>query len=213
MEMDKIYIIGAGGEGQVVADLLMSNGLTPSGFFDDNETLHGKEFLGVPVIGVVEKAKEFKGKFLIGIGDNKVRKKIFEFLRFPLDNYLTQVNKLTYIGSGSSIGFGSIVLGGVVISTQAKIGNFVILSIGAMISHHDIIEDFAFIGPNSALGGNVHVGEGAFIGLGASVIPGIRIGKWSVVGAGSVIIEDVPDYATVVGNPGKVIKIRGERVK
>jgi len=210
---ENTYIIGAGGEGQVFADILMSNGITPSGFFGDNEALHGKEFLGIPVIGSIEKAKEFKGKFLISIGDNKARKRIFESLGFPVESYGTQINKLSYIGSGSSVGFGSVVLGGVVISTQAEIGNFVIVSIGAIISHHCKIADFSFIGPNAALGGNAQVGEGAFIGLGASVIPGVRIGKWSVIGAGSVIIEDVSDYATVVGNPGKVIKIKGERVK
>jgi len=88
-----------------------------------------------------------------------------------------------------------------------------LLSICSVRSPRCELGDFSFVGSNATSGANVKVGEGAFIGLGACVIPGIRIGKWSVVGAGSVIIEDVPDYATVVGNPGHVIKIREERVK
>jgi acetyltransferase-like isoleucine patch superfamily enzyme len=52
----------------------------------------------------------------------------------------------------------------------------------------------------------VYIGEGAHIGAGSVVIQGIKIGKWSTIGAGTVVIKDVPDYATVVGNPGKTIK-------
>lgn len=87
-----------------------------------------------------------------------------------------------------------------------------LLALGACVSHHNVIEDYAFVGPNACTGGNVHIKEGAFIGIGASIIPNITIGKWSTVGAGSVVIKDVPDYATVVGNPAKVIKYRNKEV-
>ena len=53
----------------------------------------------------------------------------------------------------------------------------------------------------------VEVGTGSHIGAGAVVIPEIKIGKWCIIGAGTVVIKDVPDYAVVVGNPGKVIRI------
>ena len=49
--------------------------------------------------------------------------------------------------------------------------------------------------------------KGAQIGIGARVIPGITIGENAIVGAGTVVIDDVPDGATVVGNPGVIIKI------
>ena len=68
------------------------------------------------------------------------------------------------------------------------------------------MEDFVHISPNAALAGSITVGEGTHIGIGASVIQGIKIGKWATIGAGAVIIRDVPDFATVVGNPGKIIK-------
>ena len=58
----------------------------------------------------------------------------------------------------------------------------------------------------------MRVCEGANIGIGAVVIQGLTIGKWSTIGAGSVIINDVPDYAVVVGNPGKVIKYNDKNI-
>jgi acetyltransferase-like isoleucine patch superfamily enzyme len=38
------------------------------------------------------------------------------------------------------------------------------------------------------------------------VIKGIKIGTWAIIGAGAVIINDIPDNAVVVGNPGRIIK-------
>ena len=54
----------------------------------------------------------------------------------------------------------------------------------------------------------VVVGEGALVGIGANVIPERTIGAWSVVGAGATVIEDVPERATVVGVPARVVKSR-----
>ena len=51
------------------------------------------------------------------------------------------------------------------------------------------------------------MGEGTHIGAGATIIPNLKIGKWATIGAGAVVIKDVPDYAVVVGNPGRIIKI------
>lgn len=67
---------------------------------------------------------------------------------------------------------------------------------------------YVHISPNAALAGNVEVGEGTHIGIGTAIIQGIKIGKWCTIGAGAVIIKDVPDGAKVVGNPGKIIKIK-----
>ena len=72
------------------------------------------------------------------------------------------------------------------------------------------LEDFVHIAPNTVITGNVNIGEGTQVGTGAAVIPGVKIGKWASIGAGAVIIEDVPDFAVVVGNPGKIIKYLNE---
>jgi len=52
------------------------------------------------------------------------------------------------------------------------------------------------------------VKEGAWAGSNVVVCPGVTIGRGAVVGSGSVVTDDVPDYAVVVGNPARVIKIR-----
>ena len=54
--------------------------------------------------------------------------------------------------------------------------------------------------------------NGVIVGAGAKVIGSLTLGNHSKVGAGSVVISDVPDYATVVGVPGRVIvqKVRND---
>lgn len=202
---DNIYIIGAGGHGQVVADALLKMGIKPSGFFDDNLS-EGSGPFGIPILGKVSLTKGFNGKFIVAIGNNATRKKIVEMFNFPDGMFYTVIHPSAVIGKGVKIGTGSMIIGGAVINTQLIIGRHVIINTSVSIDHHNIVEDFVHIAPGVHTGGDVKIGEGAFIGIGASIIPGIKIGEWSIIGAGSVIIEDVPDYATVVGVPGKVIK-------
>ena len=49
------------------------------------------------------------------------------------------------------------------------------------------------------------LGRGVVVGAGAKVLGNIKIGNYAKIGAGSVVINDVPDHATVVGIPGKVV--------
>lgn len=54
------------------------------------------------------------------------------------------------------------------------------------------------------------VGHDCWLGDGCTLLPGARLGNGVIVGAGAVVGGDVPDYAVVVGNPGRVIKLRFE---
>lgn len=49
----------------------------------------------------------------------------------------------------------------------------------------------------------VNVGERAVIGAGVILLPGITIGRGALIGAGAVVVRDVPEGATIVGNPGR----------
>lgn len=57
------------------------------------------------------------------------------------------------------------------------------------------------------------IGDNVFIGAGARVLGGITVGNGAVIGANAVVIDDVPDGATVVGIPAKVVKVRSTEVE
>ena len=50
------------------------------------------------------------------------------------------------------------------------------------------------------------------ISAGAKVLGAVRIGEGSKIGAGSVVLKDVPPHSTVVGVPGRVVRLDGRRV-
>jgi acetyltransferase EpsM len=98
-------------------------------------------------------------------------------------------------------------MAGVTINSTVSIGKHCIINTNASVDHDCLLEDFVHVSPNATLCGGVRIGEGTHIGASAVVIPEIKIGQWVTVGAGSVVINDIPDYATVVGNPARIIKL------
>lgn len=57
------------------------------------------------------------------------------------------------------------------------------------------------------------VKRGASIGSGATLLCGITIGEKAIVGAGSVVTKNVPDGATVAGNPARLLKNSSSKIK
>jgi len=117
------------------------------------------------------------------------------------------------IGEGCNIGQNVVIGPGVIVGKECKIQNNVSIYKGVTL------EDKVFCGPSMVFT-NVYnpraeirkmnearatrVRRGATIGANASLICGITIGEYAFIGAGSVVTRDVPDYALVYGNPGKV---------
>ena len=192
---------GASGHGKVVIDAWVASGGGLTAIVDDNLTI--TELGSFPVSGKYNEERFKEVELIVSIGNNTVRKMIAERYR---TRYGKVVHPSAVISSSASIGEGCVVMAAAVVNAASVIGKHSIVNTGAVIDHDCHIADFVHVSPNATLCGGVVVGEGTHIGAGATVIPEIRIGKWAIVGAGSVIIEDVPDYAVVVGVPGRVKK-------
>jgi acetyltransferase EpsM len=202
---NNITLYGASGHGKVVIDIVKSSTDAAINVIDDNPKLDN--LLGVPVSKTSDEALAALKKTIISIGNNKVRKRLSQKLRA---DFVSAIHKSAVISKFTSIGKGTVVMAGVKINPDAVIGEHCIINTGAVIEHDADIADFVHISPSAALAGNVTIGEGTHIGIGAIVIQGITIGKWATIGAGAIIIRDIPDYAVVVGNPGKIIKYNHE---
>ena len=102
------------------------------------------------------------------------------------------------IGSGLFIDHGM----GVVIGETTEIGDSVTLFQGVTL------------GGTGKQRGKRHptIGSHVVVGAGAKVLGPIEIGNYVKIGANSVVLQDVPDHSTVVGIPGKVVRIKDERV-
>jgi sugar O-acyltransferase (sialic acid O-acetyltransferase NeuD family) len=199
--VEKAYIYGAGGHGKVVAELLEFNNELV--FLDDAKA--GQSIWKYSIKNISECINDTL-RLVIGIGTNRVRKLIANQLEGKVV-FINAIHKSAIVSNRVKILEGTVIMAGSVINCDTIIGKHCIINTSASVDHDCIVSDFAHISPNATLCGNVSVGEGTYIGAGSVIIQGVNIGKWCTIGASAVIIRDTPDYATVVGNPGRIIKI------
>lgn len=197
-----MHIIGASGHAKVIIDILRLNKQDISGIWDDNQNVKG--ISSFQINGTILDFKKLASpEVIIAIGSNRIRKMIVEKLNAKFGG---AVHPSSVISSSVKIAVGTVVMANVSVNADTIVGSHVILNTNSSVDHDCKLEDFVHISPQVGLAGNVEVGEGTHIGIGANVIQGIKIGKWVTVGAGAVVIKDVPDFAIVVGNPGRTIK-------
>lgn len=199
-----VYLIGASGHAKVIIEILEDQEIEIGGLLDSN--LEVKELLGYEVYeNLPASFNPNEDKIIVSIGNNATRKRLASSSVYKFIS-VRHIN--TSLSKRSTVGEGTVMMAGVSINSSCEIGNHVIINTNASIDHDCILENYVHISPNAALGGNVQIGEGTHIGIGACIIQGIKIGRWCTIGAGAVIIHDVPDGATVIGNPGRIIKIK-----
>lgn len=197
----KYYLFGASGHAKVVVDIVLSTAIAIKSIVDDNPKV--PYLLGISVIHTKNFEQCDTDQFIIAVGENTIRKKIVDNNNF---NYFKAVHADATVSEFATIDKGSVVMPQAVVNAEAKIGKHCIINSRSVVEHDCVLEDYVHVSPNASLAGNVTVGKGAHIGIGAAVIQGINIGKWVTIGAGTVVLSDVPDYAVVVGNPGRIIK-------
>ena len=207
----KIAIVGAGGHGRVVLDIVRNNHqFEVVGFLDANTSLRGQTVDDLPVLGdmsrVPDLAKLGIGAVIIAIGDNQVRRSYagaFERARISL---VSAIHPSASIADNAQVGKNVVIAAGANVCAHVIIGDSAILNTGCIVDHESRICTGAHVCPGVRLAGHVLVKESAFVGIGATVIQGVTIGESAVVGAGAVVLEDVPAYATVVGVPARSVR-------
>ena len=134
----------------------------------------------------------------------------------------TKIWHFSHIQSNSSIGKNCILGQNVNIANNVKIGNNVKIQNNVSVYEGVVLEDYVFCGPSmvftnvklprsefpqdsSKFYQKTLVKKSASIGANATILCGITIGKYSLIGSGTVVTKNVPDFALVIGNPGKIV--------
>ena len=204
--MRDLVIIGAGDFGREVAALVERiNDKSPicnlKGFVDDNEPV-GKEIFDYEVLGGLEYFEENSNVWVVcSISTCRIREKIIGFLDDRGVNFATLIDPSAEIFRSSTIGNGSIICSGSIVTVNCSIGEHVIVNLNCTIGHDDIIEDFCTLNPGVNVSGRVKLMKCTNVGTGTKIIQGKNICEDVTLGAGSVVIKDITEAGVYVGMP------------
>lgn len=203
--MNGVLVLGSGGHGKVVADILLCQGVAVQGFLDDDPARWGADCLGLPILaGIDDYARLSPDGIILGIGANPIREQIVRRLGEAARHlWCNAIHPRATIAGSARLGQGVVVAAGAVINPGTVVGDHVIVNTAATVDHDCRIADFAHIAPGANLAGGVHVGHCALLGIGTVVIPARSIGAYTLIGAGSVVVRDIPDRAVARGVPAR----------
>lgn len=209
---DTCVILGCGGHGRVVLDILMNAGTHDVvGFVDSNAATVGRRIDGIPVLGRPEDLPAIREKMnvrhaVVAIGDNGARRALADLIEDWDFELINAIHPSANLARNVTLGRNIVIAAGALVCAHCQIGDSVILNTGCIIDHESLIGTATHICPGARLAGRVTVESGAFVGIGATIIQSTRIGYEAVIGAGAVVVSNVAPMSTVVGVPARQVK-------
>ena len=208
--MKHLFIYGIGGAGREAlscfVDICANSGLDYKSlvsFVVDDEFYSESTVMEVSVVKRSE-IKNFEGEVIVAIGDPLVRERIVKSL--PDDtNFAILIHPKANISKWVTIGKGTYIGAGTVITTQITIGKHVYINLNSTIGHDCVLEDFVTLSQGVNISGNCFIEEGVFIGSNSALRQKIRICSGTVIGMSSCVIHSIKEKGTFAGNPAKKI--------
>jgi sugar O-acyltransferase (sialic acid O-acetyltransferase NeuD family) len=215
--LHKVIVVGASGHAKVVIDVIEKEGKFAVAGLVDTYRSCGHRCFGYSVLGTEFDLPALMSKHgirggIAAIGDNWVRSKVVDkILRLAPDfTFITPIHPSAAIARGVQIGRGTVIMAGVTINSDSRIGEHCIINTNCSVDHDNTMMDYASLAPGVITGGNVTVHEYSAISLGAKLIHGRTIGRHTVIGAGATVLEDIGDYCVAWGTPAKIVGSRKE---
>ncbi|MCE1173112.1 MAG: NeuD/PglB/VioB family sugar acetyltransferase [Propionibacteriales bacterium] len=210
----ELVVVGAGGFGRQTLDVIeaiVSASASPiyevRGVLDDRPSEVNLQRLaarGYRWLGSISDALAGEpGHYALAVGHPAIRQQLAA--QFDAHGWLpaTLVHPTVILGSVGTIGEGSIICGGVQLSTNLRLGRHVHINPNATVGHDADLADFVSVNPGAIISGEVGIGTRVLVGAGAVVLQGLSVGPDVTIGACACVTHDVPPGVTVVGVPGR----------
>jgi len=205
--MTKLFIFPCNGNAMEALDCIGGD-FELIGFVDDDSEKQGKKQFGFTIFSrqVIAKYPEAKILAVPGNPSSYMRRKdLIESLGINAERFVRLIHPSASVSPAAQIGHNVLIMAGVVITGNAKIGKHVCILPNSVI-HHDVeVEDYTLIGSNVTIAGYTKIGKNCYVGSGSSIINNIEVGDNTLVGLGTNVIHSFPPNSKIVGNPARQI--------
>ncbi len=199
-----MLIYGCGGHGKAVYELINSlETYHVIGFLDDGVPM-GEVVMGLPVLGGRERLAELRNKGVRnivnavgGIGNIRIRTRVFKHIQEALFNTPTILHPTAFSEPSAEFAQAVQVFPHAYIGSEATIGYGSIINTGAIVSHDCHLGEYVNLSPGCILAGEVQIGDGVLIGMGATVNLQVHVGAGARIGNGATVKSDVPENGIV----------------
>lgn len=206
--MKDLIIIGGGGFAKEVIWLANDCNRKVKGVLDDSDQTHNIQVQGATVLGDVSSWVNYKDcEFIIAIGSPRTRQKVLDkMLTFGEPDFATLIHPSVRFSNTVSIGDGSIICAGSILTADISLGKHNILNLNVTVGHECEFADYVTIAPMVAVSGNVKLHHLVEVGTGAVIRQGLNLAEGSMLGMGGVLTKNIPERMIYAGNPAKKLK-------
>ena len=214
----KLVLVGGGGHGQSVIDVIEAEGIwTIAGILDMPKKI-GERVLGYEIMDTEQAIPLLatENAFLITVGQvrtSQPRERLFQIVRQAEGKLPVIVSPQAYVSPYATLGEGSVVIHQALVNAGAIIGVNAIINSQALIEHGARIGNHCHIATGAIINGDCRVEDRTFVGSRATVLQGVTIGTDIVVGAGAVVTQSLTEPGVYVGIPARRKGRRGRKGK
>lgn len=213
--MKPLVIFGCGGAGRELLGWIAASSETfrnrwKVDYFVSDDAVPGQTCNGLPVL----RRTDFKSppRYLLAVGSVPHRRRLSQELAKSGWESATWIHETALVGTNVEVGEGSLIFPYDSVAANTRIGRFV-FSNGRNILGHDVrIGDYCVLLGRAWIGGDVTIDSDVLVGAAAIVHPRLHVGTGATLGIGSVVVRNVPNGATVFGNPAKQLAGSGPSV-
>ena len=207
-----LAIVGTGGFARdtlcTLIDVLRWAGKTMADmdvvFTEPDIELKRRQLMGLQVVAQSEIDLGHR-RILVAINNPQVRQKVVGQLG-PKAQYATLVHPNVVFSEFSSVGTGSIICPGTVITAHVCLGAHTQLNHITTIGHDSAAEDYLSTAPGANISGNCALGQRVYIGSNAVVRQGLRITHDVLIGMAAVVTKDLNLHGVYIGNPARWVR-------
>ncbi len=192
-----VLVIGAGGHAAVVIDILRRLDCTVLGVVSKEQPKAIPVFEGLTWYKSDDDVLSFAKDSIVlvnAIGSlpgHEIRFKVHQQFKQLGYHFMTVISPQAIVSDYALLSEGVQVMAGTIVNVNAVIGEGTILNTGSIIEHDCLIGKHNHIAPGAVLCGAVNTGDYVHIATGAKVIQGIQIGERALVGAGATVTKNL----------------------